>query len=221
MYNLHHYPLCPLSRLVRVLLIEKQLGFKLIEEKPWLRTAKLAQLNPCLELPILVADNYIICSIYAICEYLNELNTEISFFAESATENAEIRRLLSWFNYKFNHEVSKILLEEKIYSHFFNRREPKANFLRAANVNLKNHFSYLEFLLNSRKWLAGDNLSIADLAAACQISVLDYLGDVNWSKFPLVQEWYAVIKSRPSFRTLLMDRVMGFSPPSYYSNLDF
>lgn len=221
MYTLYHFPLCPLSRLARVLLSEKQLHFKLIEERAWERSPHLSTINPSMELPVLSIESYNICPIYAICEYLEAVDEEISFLSKSHLANAEIRRLFHWFTHNFYNEVTKYLLEEKVISHYTRRGEPKSNVLRIARNNLIYHLDYIEFLLHSRKWLAGDNVSLADIAAATQISTLDYLNDMHWDKHQLTKEWYAVLKSRPSFRPLLNDRIMSFTPPPHYQNLDF
>jgi hypothetical protein len=44
---------------------------------------------------------------------------------------------------------------------------------------------------------------------------------VPWEEFPAAAEWYARLKSRPSFRGLLADRVPGLPPATAYANLDF
>lgn len=221
MYILHHFSLCPFSRLARILLVEKQCGFKLSEEKYWERSASLAAINPALEVPVLIAEGQPICSIYAICEYLEAAIPPLLFFTSNNLINAEIRRLFHWFNDKFYHEVTKYIIEEKVISHFTRRGEPRSDFIRIARSNLNYHLGYIESLLHSRKWLSGDNVSLADLAAASQLSCLDYLGDIDWDKYQLTKEWYAVLKSRPSFRQLLLDRIIGFTPPPHYQNLDF
>ena len=41
---------------------------------------------------------------------------------------------------------------------------------------------------------------MADFAAAAHLSCLDYTGDVPWKLWPVVRDWYARIKSRPSFQ---------------------
>lgn len=221
MYILHHFPLCPFSRLARLLLAEKQLDFKLVEEKFWLKTIELAKLNPSFELPVLQTEKHSICSIYAISEFLEAISPSVKFLSEDVFENTEIRRLTSWFNQKFYQEVTKYLLQEKIVSNYLGTVSPRMNFIRAAGINLNSHLDYIEFLLAKRKWLAGDVLTLADLAAASQISVIDYLGDINWDKYHHAKEWYAVMKSRPGFRPLLIDRIRGFVPPAHYQNLDF
>ena len=67
----------------------------------------------------------------------------------------------------------------------------------------------------------GGRITYADMAAAAALSVLDYLGEVNWSDFPAAKDWYSRVKSRPSFRPLLADRVRGLSSVSTYGDLDF
>jgi glutathione S-transferase len=221
MYLLYHFPLCPFSRLARVMLVEKQVSFKLMEEKAWERNETLARINPAFELPVLIIEGRPIASIYAICEYLEVAFTSISFLSSSHLVDAEIRRLFNWFNSKFYSEVTKYIFEEKVISHYVGGLSPRSNFIRAAKANLSYHLDYIEFLLKERKWIAGNNISLADLAAATQISTLDYLGDISWDNHELTKQWYAVLKSRPSFRTLLSDRIMGFTPPIHYQNLDF
>lgn len=221
MYILYHFPLCPFSRLVRVMLVEKQVSFKLIIEKSWERSEFLASINPALELPVLIIEGNSISSTYSICEYLEAVYTSNSFFTKNNLINAEIRRLFYWFNSKFYNEITRYLFEEKVVSHYVGGTSPRSNFIRAAKINLSYHMDYIEFLLQNRKWIAGDSLSLADLSAATQLSTLDYLGDISWDKHHLTKEWYAVLKSRPSFRTLLSDRIMGFTPPVHYQNLDF
>ena len=63
--------------------------------------------------------------------------------------------------------------------------------------------------------------STVGIAAAAHLSALDYLGEVPWEEHEAVKHWYALVKSRPSFRPLLQDRVAGFIPAGTYADLDF
>ena len=64
-------------------------------------------------------------------------------------------------------------------------------------------------------------VTLADFAAASHISVLDYFDEAPWAQFAAVKDWYAKVKSRPCFRTLLADQVPGFPQPAHYADLDF
>ena len=64
-------------------------------------------------------------------------------------------------------------------------------------------------------------MTCADVVAASHISTIDYFGEIKWDNFPLIKQWYAIIKSRPSFRSILQDHIAGFVPYTDYANLDF
>ena len=143
-------------------------------------------------------------------------------FPGTAPERAEIRRLVDWFNGKFNREITQELLYERVYSRLQpDRPTPDVDVLRAIATNLRYHMSYVNHLADQRRWLAGDELSFADLAAAAQLSVVDYLGEVPWEDYPIAKVWYARLKSRRSFRGLLSDRLPGTLPSAHYADLDF
>lgn len=231
MHALTHFRLCPRSRSIRVALAEADLPFELHEEQPWQWRPEFLALNPAGELPVLtLASGPVLCGSYAIAEFVAEGaggNREgpaaIELLPGDAIARAEVRRLTDWFHGKLDREVTRELLIEKVYSQarVGPRPVPDASLLRAVRANLRYHMSYLDYLAHHRRWLAGEAASFADLAAAAHLSVLDYLGEVRWEEHPAAQAWYARVKSRPSFRPLLADRLPGLPPPAYYADLDF
>jgi glutathione S-transferase len=137
----------------------------------------------------------------------------------------EVRRLTSWFNDKLFEEASGPLVMERVYKRYIPAGSgggpPDTEALRAAKINIKYHLAYIGWLIRTRDWLAGDKLSYADLSAAAHLSVADYLGDVPWDEDESAKSWYARIKSRPSFRGLLVETLPGLPPSKTYANLDF
>ncbi|MDR0296785.1 MAG: glutathione S-transferase family protein [Rickettsia sp.] len=222
MRKLYHYPICPLSRQVRVLLKELDIQFTMVKKDYWQRNQEFLSLNQAGTLPVLQeASNLIIAGIYPITEYFHEKYPNFNFMDEDFDIRCEIRRLLSWFNEKFYREVTKIIIDEKIVRSSCQLGGPRTDFLRAAKTNLSHHLTYMSNLLELRSFIASNSLSCADIAAACHISVLDYFGEINWDKWSSIRHWYAIIKSRPSFRFLLHDQIPGFTPPTCYADLDF
>lgn len=204
------------------MLREKNIPHQLKTEEFWLRQVNLFALNPAGEVPVLITpQNQPIVSAYAIAEYLDEMYPDVQFFGNSALERAEVRRLTDWFDNKFDREVTQLVLFEKIFKRLMGYGEPSSEAIRAGKKNILHHLEYIAFLLQSRNWLAGDYLTLADITAASHLSCLDYLGDVAWNEYPAVKEWYALIKCRPAFRDLLEDRVQGFKPPAHYMDVDF
>ncbi len=226
MPKLYHYTLDPHSRRMRLALAEYGVIVHLAEEKPWAPTQTLLSLNPAGTTPVLVDDSgFAVCGTEAVTEYLEETRSSLrKLLPGNATLRAEIRRLISWFDLKFYTEVTEPLLTEKVLRRFMgagNASSPDMNRVRAAKQMLKGHMDYVAMLAEERSWLAGNDLSLADLAAAAHISAIDYLGDIAWADYPVAAQWYSRIKSRPSFRSLLSDTVPGLPPSEHYANLDF
>jgi len=203
-------------------LAEKRLLFELRAEKTWERRLDFLDLNPAGTVPTLVEDNGLsVPGSAVICEYLEEAYSEIPLMGQTLAERVEVRRLIAWFDEKFAVEVTSNLSGEKYLKRMAGRGHPDASALRAGYANLREHLFYVGWLAETRKFLAGSSISLADFAAAAHLSVLDFGGDVDWTISPAVHDWYARIKSRPSFRPLLADRVPGMMPPEHYANLDF
>jgi glutathione S-transferase len=219
---LYHHPLSAFSRKVRLVLSERRLPFELKLEKPWERRAEYLEMNPAATVPTLVEENgLVIPDSNVICEYLEEAYPDGGLMGRTLAERVEVRRLIAWFDGRFSLEVTRNLVGEKFIKRVAGRGQPDVAAIRAGYANLKVHLAYLGWLAETRKWLAGNTLSLADFAAAGQISTLDFAGEIDWSLSPAAKEWYARMKSRPCFRSVLADRVAGVDPPAHYADLDF
>lgn len=219
---LYHLWLSPFCRKVRITLMEKQLDFELRAENIWERRQEFLALNPAGEVPVLVeSDGTALSGSDAICEFLDEVHPEPPLLGRQALGRAEVRRLVHWFDGKFDAEVTEALVGEKIMKRFLGRGAPDSQTVRAGHTNIHHHLDYIGYLTERRKWLAGDDFSYADIAAAAHLSTVDYLGDVPWKQHQEAKDWYARVKSRPSFRSLLEDNIPGAPPQKQYANLDF
>lgn len=231
MPTLIHYPLCPFSRSIRLAMAECGVTPELKEERPWEWRREFLELNPAGSLPVLIEDEgNALCGAYPVSEYLAETGLDDSgdrrafaFFPGDEPERGEVRRLVDWFHRKFDAEVTAYLLGEKLYRRFDDQRggAPDMELVRAGQANLRYHLRYIGHVVEERNWLAGEHLSYADMTAAAHLSCIDYLGDVPWDEDDAAKAWYARIKSRPSFRALLTDRIAGLTPPAHYDDPDF
>ena len=222
MRTLYHLWLSPFCRKVRIALLEKRIGFEMRIEKVWERREDFLALNPAGEVPVLIeSDGSALSGSDAICEFLDEIHPEPPLIGRQSLERAEVRRLVAWFDGKFNREVTENLVGEKILKRFLGVGQPDSQAIRAGHANIHQHLHYITYLVERRRWLAGDTLSMADIAAAAHLSAVDYLGDVPWSEHEAAKDWYARIKSRPSFRPILADSIPGAAPPKHYADLDF
>ena len=218
---LYHVPLSPFCRKVRLSLAEKKIEVQLVEERYWELDTDFLRRNPAGKVPILKIDGNIFTESSAICEYLEEKYPEPSLLPKDVETRFEVRRLVSWFDDKFHHEVTVNLLYERVNRKIHGSGYPVSANVKAGAKAIKFHLDYLGWLLDNRRWLAGDAMSLADFAAAAHLSSLDYICDVDWTRSAAVKGWYATLKSRPAFRSILADNVPGFPQPNHYSNLDF
>jgi glutathione S-transferase len=222
MRKLYHYWLCPFSRKIRIALAEKKLAFDAIVIKPWEIMPSFLALNPEGMPPVLTDDDgKNIANAYPIAEYLDEVYFEPSLLGQTSAQRAEVRRLSIWFDDKFNAEVTHNLVYEKVLRRKMGQGGPDSAAIRIGNTNIHDHLEYIAWLCDRRKWLAGEEFSLADISAAAHLSCLDYLNNVPWEKHQIAKTWYARVKSRPSFRSLLGDVVPGMPPAPHYANLDF
>ena len=219
---LYHVPLSPFSRKVRMALKEKGLPFDLRLENVWERRVDFLAMNPAGKVPVLVeADGTVIADSVAITEYLQEVQPQPDLLGATPAQRAETRRLVAWFDGKMHEEATVNLVGEKVMRRFLGRGEPDSATVRAGLANIRTHLDYIAFLVERRAWLAGEKFSLADIAAAAQFSCIDYIGDVPWGHQEAARDWYARVKSRPSFRPILDDRVPGLKPAKHYDDLDF
>ncbi len=228
MTKLYHYPLDPFCRRIRISVAEFGTELELIEERPWDGRTDFLKMNPTGLVPVMIDDdNSIIAGIEAVEGYLEDTRDENtpSQLGVTAVQRAETRRLVAWFDGKFHHDISAPLLIEKVVRRFVPPEKgggaPNMNIVRAALDKIRPQLEYISSLTQERNWLAGDEITVADFAAASHLSVLDYLGDVPWSANADAKTWYQRIKSRPSFRSILTDKIQGMPPPRIYADLDF
>ena len=223
MWRIYQFALCPYSRKVRLLLGEKGIGYELVREYPWQRRDEFLDLNPSGQTPVLVemGKGLVLTHSAAICEYIEETENRSPMISGTAPNRAEIRRLTAWFDEQFYGQVVAPLLYERMEKRLVHRASPDAAVLRQAMKTANQLMDYVDWLLDHRKWLGGATLSLADLAGAAHISVADYLGGIDWRGHEATKAWYAGLKSRPSFRPLLSEKMDVIPPPAHYDKVDF
>ncbi|WP_347266920.1 glutathione S-transferase family protein [Paracoccus sp. (in: a-proteobacteria)] len=219
--RLYHVPLSPFCRKVRLALAEKRIEVELVEDRFWEPGSEILRRNPAGKLPVLRMDGRLLAESQAICEYLDEVQPQPPLMPRQAIDRFEVRRLCAWFDDKFNAEVTRPVMNERVWKKVMRLGHPDSRTVKAGLSAIRYHLDYMRALLEQRRWLAGDVMTLADFTAAAHLSCLDYISDVDWTHSSEVQEWYAKIKSRPAFRSLLADHLPGVHPAPHYALLDF
>ena len=221
MITLYHYYLCSSSRYIRLILEEQKIKYETQLENYWKPQKDFLQLNPAGHLPVIVnEENFPIIGANACIEYIKDLEVKPRLFVDDYREKAEINRLVHWFDVIFKKEVFDPIIYEKVFSGILDDLTPNSENIRAALNNLDFHIQYFNHLLNSKNYFIKDDLTYLDFLAAANFSVFDYLGVLNFKDYENIKEWYFKIKSRPSFKTLLKDQIVGLNPHENYKIID-
>src|SRR6516162_2336034 len=230
MYTLFHHPFCPHSRFIRLVLGEYGFDLRLVEERVWERREGFLALNPACTTPVLFTDGQpAVPGAAVIAEFIDETRGaemgERRLLPTTMGERIEVRRLMAWFNEKFFEEASNPLVTERIYKRFMSEQNgggsPATDVIRAAKSNVRYHLAYIGWLVQRRNYLAGDQLTYADFAAAAHHAPIYDLYDVPWIEDAAAKAWYALVKVRPTFRPLLSEWLPGIPASRTYVDLDF
>ncbi len=227
-YVFYYSNICPFSRKIRFVLDEFNLEYKMIDVKLWRIDSEFLKISPSNETPVLVdkKNDFVVTDSYVIIDYLDYTNSGIftknDTFGNDIFEKTEIQRLQMWFDKKFFSDITKIVMDEVFFKTFENNNEvPNSKKIDIIRYNLDLHIKYMERLLSSRKWLACEKFTVSDISAAAHISILDYLGYINWNRYPKLKDWYIVIKSKKGFENMLNERIGAFTPSINYNKYDF
>ncbi|MEN9782067.1 MAG: hypothetical protein RL208_217 [Pseudomonadota bacterium] len=229
-YRLYHYPLCPFSRSIRFLFNYYAIEHIQIVENFWEKREKFIALNPTGEVPFLAikriniddtTKHSLVWSHSVIKDWIRDKMKNNIIDIDEFQDKIEINKMTYWFDVKFYNDVTKHILNERVYTWYKSQITPDAQLLKIARLNLENHLKFLETVLTKRDYVATNEFSTADISASMQLSCLDYLGEINWKTYPMIKEWYMIIKSKPSFREFLYDNISNFKAPMWYRELDF
>jgi len=214
MRKLIHLTLSPASRLARLMAGEKRLALDPIQSE-----------DPSVHLPVFVElDGTRSEGLWAIVDHLEGNYPEHPLTPEDPVRRAEVLRWLDWAMGPLHDQVTRRIVFEKgaqRYTGTVSRSAPDMNIIRQGREALRVMLKTVGQAAEANGNLAMRECTLADLAVAAHVSALDYFGEIPWTEFSQAAEWYVRIKSRPSFRTLLSDRVPGQPPASSYAELDF
>ena len=137
MNRLYHFPLSPFCRKVRLSLAEKRIEVELVEERYWEQDADFLRRNPAGKVPILKLGAKTMAESAAICEYLEEAYPTPPLMPRDAETRYEVRRLVSWFDDKFNAEVTRKLMAERVFKKMMGGGSPDSTNLKAGLKAIK------------------------------------------------------------------------------------
>jgi glutathione S-transferase len=213
MRKLTHLMLSPPSRFARLLIGEKKLTCDPVVPEDLFG-----------HLPVFVDMDGTRCEgLWAIVDHLEGAYPDQPMTPEGPVARTEALRLLDWAMGPFFETVTRKIVFEKGSQRYTGARvtrAPDMEVVRSGREALKTSLAALGEAAEMHGYLASRECSLGDLAVAAHLSALDYFGEIPWTDYPAAAEWYMRMKSRPSFRSLLADRIPGQPPVPHYSDPD-
>jgi len=210
MIKVHGFPLSPFVRKVHVIAAEKGIPVELVLGKPGQPSAEFLAASPFKKIPALEDGDFTLCDSTAIVTYLDGIQPEPSI----TPGDAKARARAIWFE-----EYADTILVASGGKVLFNRFVgPKLMGLEGneevAEQGLKELGPVMNYLESQcgDGWLAGDGFSIGDVAVACGLRSMGYIGlEPDPATHPRAAAWYARVKARPSWQAVaaLEDKVVS------------
>jgi glutathione S-transferase len=161
------------------------------------RTPEFLKKNPLGGLPVLeLDDGSILTESLAIIEYLEELNPKPPMLGTNPVERARIREI---------ERICELGVMGTIATYFQNTHPFMAGRLKQspdaaenAKTRLANNLKVVDEKIGGKKFVAGDQPSIADCTLLAAIEFGEFAGVPLDPSYENVTRWYAAFKERPS-----------------------
>jgi glutathione S-transferase len=199
------HPVSMTSRPVRLFIAES--GIKVDEQVVDVMTGEhlqpaFAGVNPSKMVPVLEDGDLRLTESSAILKYLAD-KIESPAYPKDLKQRAKVNEAMDWFNSNFYRDFGYGLCYPQLFPHHKRGTDDvqKAT-LEWARDRAQAWLKILnDDILGSKKYLTGNNISIADYFGVCLLT----LGEVtrcDWSKYPNVNRWIDTMKQLKSWGTI-------------------
>ncbi|MDE2464255.1 MAG: glutathione S-transferase [Alphaproteobacteria bacterium] len=165
-----------------------------------LASTEFRALNPNGLIPVLKDEDLVLWESHAIVRYLCARYGNGSLWTEDARIRAESDKWMEWTS-----TTLQPTFTGGVFWGFY--RTPPAqrnwNAIHAALNRCVELFGILDRVLSDRSFLAGDQLSMADIVAGAQLYRYFTL-DIERPRLPHVEAWYQRLSQRPAYATHVM-----------------
>ena len=198
--KVHGFPLSPFVRKVHVIAAEKGIAIEMVLGKPGEPSPEFLAASPFRKIPALQDGDFLLADSTAIVTYFDAVQPEPPI----APGTPQQRARAIWFE-----EFADTLLIAAGGKVLFNRFVgPKLLGIpgdeAVAEQGLKELaplLDYLESQAPADGWLAGNGFSVGDIAVACMLRSMGYIGlEPDAATHPRTCAWYARVKARPSWQ---------------------
>ena len=198
-------PLSPFVRKVRLCLLEKGLDYQLEMVMPFTPPEWYLQLNPLGRIPAFKDGELCLADSSVICQYLEEAYEPTArLYGNNAAQRAQIRWLEKYADYELAPLTTFGVFRNRILKPSSGHPCNEESVQAVLNEKLPPHFDYLERQLGENDCFIGNQLSMADIAFACQLINMEHGGEViDAGRWPALSAHFARMKALASVQSLL------------------
>ena len=198
--QLYYHPVSSNAR--RVLLAAGHLGIRLeLVEINLMSEAdrrRLGEVNDNNKIPVLVDGGFVLWESCAIMQYLAERTPGQAVYPSDPQARADVNRWMFWACQHFATAVS-VLSWENLWKKLVTGEDADQRELARGAADLARAAAVLERHLASRRWLVGEEVSLADYAVAAPLMYRER-ARLPLDAYPRLLEWFARVQDLPAWR---------------------
>ncbi len=201
--KLHFHPASTTSRTVTLFCAEAGIAYEpvIVDIMTGAHMkAPFNELNPTMQVPVLEDEGFVLTESSAILKYLAD-KVGSPAYPKDLKKRAHVNEVMDWINTNHYREWGYHL----IYPQVFPGHHRKDDAVQAATVawGKEKTEHWLKLLdtkvLGSKKYLCGDDITIADYFGAEILGVGDLIG-VSFKSYPNVDRWMGTMRALPTWK---------------------
>lgn len=203
--TLYGAQLSPFVRKANLCLLEKALDYQFEVVMPFTPPEWYLQLNPLGRIPALKDGELSLADSSVICQYLEEAYPEtVRLYGSDAAQRAQIRWLEKYADYELAPLTTFGVFRNRILKPSTGKPCDEESVQAALQEKLPWHFDYLERQLGENEHFVGLQLSMADIAIACQLINLEHGGEqIDANRWPALAAHLTRMKALASVTSLM------------------
>jgi len=159
------------------------------------------KVHPLGQIPLLVnlQNGQTVSESNGILMVISEVFGDSAFYAKDANKKAAIHQWLFWESSQWQPALSSVLREivgHELVPHYVPAPSGEPNW---SDPTLKRQLAYLESHLSHQAFLAGNELTIADLSVSGMMTYFRFSG-FPFKEYPAISRWFDTIEGLPAWQ---------------------
>jgi glutathione S-transferase len=166
-------------------------------------TPEFAVLNPNKLMPVLEDDGFVLWESNAILQYLAAKKPERGLWPSDPKRQSDVLRWMSWESAHWAPNGCSILIRENLLKRIFGGGDPDPAEIARGESEFHRFAGVLDGSLKGRKWLTGNDLTIADYSVGAWMAVAQ-LAQYPLASYTEINRWYTALSSQPGWKEAIV-----------------